>query len=111
MDHDPTRGLSDIELFSIQLPQDGSAIHFLRGVDVPDEWIDDYRTCMMHPIQYYSLQLLLQQRQDTSHRLYTDLQASGVRCWFPPEDLKIGNKFRQRIDEAIHVQDKLLLLF
>jgi hypothetical protein len=27
-----------------------------------------------------------------------------------PEDLKIGNKFRQRIDEAIHLQDKLLLL-
>jgi hypothetical protein len=24
--------------------------------------------------------------------------------------MKIGNKFRQRIDEAIHLQDKLLLL-
>ena len=26
------------------------------------------------------------------------------------QNMKIGNKFRQRIDEAIHLQDKLLLL-
>lgn len=41
------KGPSDIELFSVQLPQDGSALHFLRGVGVPDEWIDDYRIRMM----------------------------------------------------------------
>ena len=33
-----------------------------------------------------------------------------MRCWFAPDDLKIGNKFRQDIDEAIHIQDRLLLL-
>jgi len=42
--------------------------------------------------------------------LHADLQANGVRCWFAPEDLKIGEKIRPRIDEAIHLQDKLLLL-
>jgi hypothetical protein len=43
-------------------------------------------------------------------RLYADLQAKGVRCWFAPEDLKIGDKFRTEIDRAIRVHDKLLLL-
>ena len=33
--------------------------------------------------------------------LRADLQAKGVRCWFAPEDLKIGDKFRMRIDEFI----------
>jgi len=33
-----------------------------------------------------------------------------VRCWFAPEDLKIGDKFRARIDEAIRYHDKLLLV-
>ncbi|HEU5375784.1 MAG TPA: TIR domain-containing protein [Ktedonobacteraceae bacterium] len=45
-----------------------------------------------------------------ARRLHADLQAEGVRCWFAPEDMKIGNRIRQRIDEAIHLQDKLLLL-
>ena len=42
--------------------------------------------------------------------LYADLQVRGVRCWFAPEDLKSGDRFRQRIDEAIRLHDKLLLI-
>lgn len=33
-----------------------------------------------------------------------------MRCWFAPEDIKIGDKFRTRIDESIRVYDKLLLV-
>jgi hypothetical protein len=33
-----------------------------------------------------------------------------VRCWIAQEDLKTGDKIRARIDEAIHLQEKLLLL-
>jgi hypothetical protein len=102
---------STIELFSVQLPQDGGALHLLRGVGVPDEWIDDYRTHMMHPIQYHSCFISYSSIDETlAHRLHADLQAQGVRCWFAPEDMKIGDKIRNRIDEAIHLQEKLLLL-
>lgn len=114
-----TKGLLDlvhnapsrIELYTVQLPQDGSALHFLRGAGVPDEWIDFYRRQTMQPIKYHSLFISYSSQDDTlARRLHADLQASGVRCWFAPEDLKIGARFRQRIDEAIHLQDKLLLL-
>jgi hypothetical protein len=105
------KGPSDIELFSVQLPQDGSALHFLRGVGVPDEWIDFWRTTMMHPIQYHSCFISYANTDELlANRLHADLQAQGVRCWFAPEDMKIGDTIRQRIDEAIHLQDKLLLL-
>jgi hypothetical protein len=114
-----TKGLAEIEhwgpssiaLYSVQLPRDEIALLFLRGAGVPDEWIDDYRARMMFPIQYHSLFISYSTKDDTlARRLHNDLQASGVRCWFAPEDLKIGSKLRQRIDEAIHLQDKLLLL-
>lgn len=48
--------------------------------------------------------------QQFAEGLYTNLQANGVLCWFAPEDLKIGDEFRQRIDEAIHLHDKLLVV-
>jgi hypothetical protein len=42
--------------------------------------------------------------------LHGDLRKSGVQCWFAPEDMKIGDPIRQRIDEAIHQHDKLLVV-
>ena len=48
--------------------------------------------------------------QDFAERLYADLQNQGVRCWFAPEDLKIGEKFWHRIDESIRLYDKLLVV-
>jgi TIR domain/Pentapeptide repeats (8 copies) len=105
------RGPSVVSLHSIQLPQDGSALHFLRGAGIPDEWIDFYRSTMMHPIQYQSVFISYSSDDENiSKRLHADLQANGVRCWFAPHDLKPGDFFRQEIDKAIHLQDKLLLI-
>jgi len=53
---------------------------------------------------------LFHKNEDFAKRLYADLQSYGVRCRFAPEDLKIGEKWRDRIDEAIHMHDKLLLV-
>ncbi|HEU5380017.1 MAG TPA: toll/interleukin-1 receptor domain-containing protein [Ktedonobacteraceae bacterium] len=105
------QGPSSIALHSILLPQDGSALHFLRGCGVPDEWIDFYRATMMNPIQYHSCFISYSHRDDNlAHHLRSHLQDHGVRCWFATEDMKIGDKIRRRIDEAIHMHEKLLLL-
>jgi hypothetical protein len=48
--------------------------------------------------------------QDFANRLYADLQAKGVRCWFAPHDIQGGKKIHQQIDEAIRIYDKLLLI-
>ncbi len=105
------QGPSIVQLHTVQFPQDGSALHFLRGTGIPDAWIVLYRAEMMHPIQYHSLFISYSSKDETlARRLHADLQVQGVRCWFAPEDMKIGDKIRVRIDEAIHLQDKLLLL-
>jgi hypothetical protein len=86
---------------------------FLRGCGVPDALIAYLPTILgaMQPIQFYSC-FISYSSKDTpfAERLHADLQAKGVRCWYAPHDLKIGDRFRLRIDESIRVHDKLLLV-
>jgi len=63
------------------------------------------------PIEYYACFISYSHKdQPFALLLYTDLQSKGVRCWFAPEDLKIGDKLRPHIDESIRLYDKLLLV-
>ncbi len=48
--------------------------------------------------------------QAFAEKLHTDLQSKGVSCWFAPHDLKVGDKLRTQIYEAIQKKDKLLLV-
>jgi hypothetical protein len=84
---------------------------FLRGCGVPEDFIVYMRSLVGKPIEFYSCFISYSSKDDDfAQRLYADLQAQNVRCWFAPEDLKIGDKFRMRIDEAIRIHDKLLLV-
>ena len=66
---------------------------------------------MMHPIQYHSCFISYSSKDELfAKRLRADLQDRGVRCWFAPHDMKIGARIRQTIDQAIHQQEKVLLL-
>ena len=84
---------------------------FLRGAGVPDIFIEYAASLAAKPIEFYSC-FISHSSKDAAlaERLHADLQAKGVRCWFAPEDLKTGDKFRFKIDEAVRLHDKLLLL-
>ena len=63
------------------------------------------------PFKFYSCFISYSNHDETlAQRLHADLRDKGVRCWFAPEDLKIGDEFRTRIDESIQVYDRLLLI-
>lgn len=84
---------------------------FLRGAGIPDGFITYIHSLVGQPINYYTCFISFSSKdQDFVRRLYADFQNNGVRCWFAPEDLKIGDKIRPRIDESIHLYDKLLLV-
>jgi len=84
---------------------------FLRGCGVPEDFITYMRSLTAKPIEFYSCFISYSNKDsDFAKRLYADLQNEGVRCWFAPEDLKIGERFRVRIDESIRLYDKLLLV-
>ena len=84
---------------------------FLRGVGLSDQLIRYLPSLMSQAIEFYSCFISYSSKdQAFAQRLNADLQMRGVRCWFAAEDLRIGDKFRARIDEAIRLNDKLLLI-
>ena len=86
---------------------------FLRGCGLPDPVMAYVRSLSSshNPIQLYSCFISYSSKdQEFCERLHNDLQGDGVRCWFAPEDLKIGDRFRDEIENAIRLHDKLLLV-
>jgi len=84
---------------------------FLRGCGVPEEFIEFARSVGRNPIEYYSCFISYSTKdQAFADRLYADLQAKGVRCWFAPHDIVGGRKIHEQLDEAIRLHDKLLLI-
>jgi uncharacterized protein YjbI with pentapeptide repeats len=101
-----TIGIDTIYRSKGQIPE-----AFLRGAGVPDDFITYMRSLVAKPIEFYSCFISYSSKDDEfAQRLYADLQSKHVRCWFAPEDLKIGERFRDRIDESIRIFDKLLLV-
>jgi TIR domain len=84
---------------------------FLRGCGAPEEFITSMRSLIVQPVQFYkSFISYSSQDQKFADRLYSDLQNNGVRCWLATEDLKIGERLRTGLDEAILLHEKLLLI-
>lgn len=106
-------GPSSIGIDTILRSQGNISEVFLQNVGIPRPIIEALPSLIgsLQPINYSSCFISYSSHDETLARLLRDsLQERGVRCWFAPEDLKVGDKIRVRIDEAIHVQDKLLLL-
>ena len=64
-----------------------------------------------HASNYHSCVLsYATEDQSFAEKLHADLTQQGVSCWFAPHDLKMGDKLRDKIYEAIQRQDKLLIV-
>jgi uncharacterized protein YjbI with pentapeptide repeats len=83
---------------------------FLRGTGVPEPFIVQMKALVgaMQPIQFYSCFIsYASEDQVFAERLYADLRAKNVRCWFAPHNISAGKKIHEQIDEAIQVYDRL----
>ena len=86
-------------------------LSFLRGVGLPDSFIECLPSLLHQAIQRYSCFISYSTKdQDFAERLHADLQNKGVRCWFAPHDLRIGDKILDTIDAAVRLRDKVLLI-
>jgi hypothetical protein len=96
-------GLSDLEIESAKLAAPG-----LDPEQVTQITYEIYRLYCDQPIQFYSCFISYNSKdQKFAQRLHDDLQNSGVRCWFAPEDLKIGDEFRRTIGQEIRLRASL----
>ncbi len=86
-------------------------LKFLRGVGLPDTFIDYVPSLLGDTLEFYSCFISYSSKdQEFAERLHADLQDKGVRCWLDRVDLRIGDELRPAIDEAIRIHDKVLLI-
>jgi uncharacterized protein YjbI with pentapeptide repeats len=105
------RGPSTIGIDTIYTSKGNIPEVFLRGAGVPEDFIVYMRSLVGKAIEFYSCFISYSSKDDDfAQRLHADLQQKGVRCWFAPEDLKIGDKFRARFEESIRIYDKLMVV-
>jgi uncharacterized protein YjbI with pentapeptide repeats len=86
---------------------------FLRGAGIPESFVVNMKSLLaaMSPIEFYSCFISYSSKdQELAERLHADLRSKNVRCWFAPEELKIGDRLRPSFDEAIRMHDKLMVL-
>jgi len=86
-------------------------LFFLRGCGLPEALIKYLPSLFGRAIEYYSCFISYSSEDSAfAERIHADLQNNGVRCWFAPEDMKIGDKILDTIDSAIRLRDKILLV-
>jgi uncharacterized protein YjbI with pentapeptide repeats len=86
-------------------------IPFLRGIGLPDSFIEYLPSLLNQAIQYYSCFISYSSVDDEfAKRIYADLQNKGVRCWFAPHDLPIGEDILEGIDAGVRLRDKVVLI-
>jgi hypothetical protein len=84
---------------------------FLRGCGIPADFIVYLRSLDSNAIDFDSCFISYSSKDDAfAKQVHADLQAQNIRCWFAPEDLKIGDKFRTSIDESICIYDKVMVV-
>ncbi len=103
-------GPCTIDLRSIQqswpLP-----IEFLRGVGLSQTFIDYIPSLIGEPFEFYKCFISHSSKDKRfCDRVYADLQAKGVRCWYFPEDATWGKSVWGEIDRSIKLYDKLVVI-
>ena len=104
-------GASSIGVDTIFKSQGKIPEAFLRGAGVPGIFITYVKSLVANPIEFYSCFIShSSQDKDFCDRLYADLKAKDVRCWYFPEDATWGKSVWGEIDASIRIYDKLVVV-
>jgi hypothetical protein len=103
---------STMGLDTVCASQDRISEVFPCDAGIPDKFLAYMRSQVGRTIEFYSCFISYSASKDHEfvQRLYEDLQAKGVPCWLASEDMKIGDKILDHLDQSIRRHDKLLLV-
>jgi uncharacterized protein YjbI with pentapeptide repeats len=104
-------GPSSIDIATIYRSNGMIPKAFLRGVGVPDSFIECMHSLVNATVDFHSC-FISYSNEDRkfAERLYGDLQAKGVRCWYFPQDARGGEPVWGEIDGSIKDHDKLVVI-
>lgn len=104
-------GPSYIDILTIYRSRGSIPEVFLSGAGVPDNFITHMKSLTGKALEFYSCFISYSSKDhEFAERLYSDLRAKGVQCWYDQHDIQGGKKIHEQIDQAIRVYDKLLLV-
>lgn len=104
-------GPSEISLRTIYLSKDPIPDVFLRGCEVPEDFIAYRRSLVVQPGQFYSSFIsYTHQDQDFARRLYWHMKDMKLSVWCAIEDMKGGQDIHEQVYRAIQIHDKVLLV-
>jgi hypothetical protein len=84
---------------------------FLRGAGVPEHFISYTGYLNEKAFKHNSCFISFSGNDRTFiEKIGKDLQREGIRSWYAPEEMKMGDAIRQQVDQLIRAQDKLLVV-
>jgi hypothetical protein len=100
-----TLGIDSVILSKGRIPK-----AFLRGVGLPEEWIDYIPSLVGEGLQFFSCFISYSSLDEPfAVRLHDALQSNGIRCWLDKKQLLPGHDISRELERGIHVYDKFLL--
>lgn len=111
MDEVAHSGPSTIGIDTVYLSKGEISVEFLRGAGVPENFVEFMQSLTRVAFEFYSCFISYSGKdQEFADRLFADLRANGVRCWFALNNVQAGKKLHEQIDAAIRVHERLLLI-
>ncbi len=84
---------------------------FLRGAGVPEHFISYTGYLNEKAFEHHSCFISFSGNdRNFIEKMGDDLQREGIRCWYAPEEMKMGDAIRQQVDQLIRIEDKLLVV-
>ena len=84
---------------------------FLRGAGVPEHFIS--YTAFLNEKAFARNSCFISfsgNDRNFIEKIGEDLQREGIRCWYAPEEMKMGDAIRRQVDQLIRIQDKLMVV-
>ena len=104
-------GPSTIGIDTIYRSKGNIPEEFLRGAGVPEHFIS--YTAYLNEKAFARNSCFISfsgNDRDFIEKIGDDLQREGIRCWYAPEEMKMGDAIRRQVDQLIRIQDKLLVV-
>ena len=104
-------GPSTIGIDTVYRSQGNIPKEFLQGAGVPEHFIS-YTSYLNEKAFKYNSCFISFSGNDRNFidKIGDDLQREGIRCWYAPEEMKMGDAIRQQVDQLIRIQDKLIVV-
>jgi hypothetical protein len=104
-------GPSTIGIDTIFRSEGKIPVEFLRGAGVPEHFITYTGYLNTKAFECNSCFISYSGKdRNFIDKLNVDLQKEGIRCWFAPEEMKMGDQSRQRVNQQIRIHEKLLIV-